>query len=253
MLRVITSCIKITHLSIVSLRCDYLFICLVPPLASEMFKGRNPQYVVHLWTPCVEQRVCPTRFLFCELMGGWIGIRDTICNASLLLLTRKAFLPSSIFSKHKTGLFAFLFLPPNRKEMTLNVKNPHLCIARPRVVLIFFFTSFCIFQILSNKYLVLSNLDIFNKGDFNQINLILKKKHVGTPTMGKAHQIEGSARHALGGTFTYSVSLSIITNCVDHLEPLMSGLWPCFLIYKIRVVDSRISEVPFRSPVLGCK
>ena len=58
-------------------------------------------------------------------------------------------------SKHNTGLFAFFFFPPNLKEMTLNVKNAHLCIARPRVVFIFFFTSFWIFQILSNKYIVL--------------------------------------------------------------------------------------------------
>lgn len=39
---------EIAHLSIVSLHGDYLFICLIPPLDSEMFKGSLLQYLIHL-------------------------------------------------------------------------------------------------------------------------------------------------------------------------------------------------------------
>lgn len=123
MLRVITSCLKIAHLFIVSMHCDYLFICLVPLLDSETFKGRHPQYVIHLSTPRVEQRVCPARFSSLALIGGWIGIRDTIWNASCLLLTQQSTSSPSIFSKENTGLFDFFFFQPNLKQVTLNAKR----------------------------------------------------------------------------------------------------------------------------------
>lgn len=144
MLRVITSCLQIAHLSVVSLHCDYLPMCLVPPLDSEMIKTRNPEYVIHLWAPSAKQGVCPTRFLFHELMGSWRDVRDTIWNASLLLLTKKKhiFLQAFVF-KHNTGLFNFFSFQPHLKEITLKVKkNPHLWITQPMVGFTFFFVSF---------------------------------------------------------------------------------------------------------------
>lgn len=67
-----------------------------------------------------------SRFLFLEEMGGWIGIRDTIWSASLILFNQKPLSPSRIFFKYNTVLFDFEFFQPNLKEMILNVKNRYL-------------------------------------------------------------------------------------------------------------------------------
>ena len=162
MLRVITSCLQIAHLSIVSLHCDYLFMCLVPLLDSEMFKCRNPEYVIHLWAPCAKQGVCPTRFLFHELMGSWRDVRDTIWNASRLLFTQKTHLPSSFFSSIILAcLISFPFNPIWRKWPSRLEKSPSLN-SITNGGFYFLLCIIFIFQVLSNEYIVLFNLNIFN-------------------------------------------------------------------------------------------
>ena len=152
MLRVITSCLQIAHLSIVSLHCDYPFMCLVPSTGFRNVQEQEPRMCNSSLSPLRQAGGLPPRFLFHELTGSWRDLRDTIWNAWLLLLTqKKTHLPSSIFfsSIILACLISFPFNPIWRKWPSRLKKSSSLN-STTNGGFYFPFRIIFIFQILSN-------------------------------------------------------------------------------------------------------